>query len=367
MIKSLKIRLKPNKFQEKQLYASANTARFVYNWTLNRQVENYKLGNKFLSDNDLRKELTKLKKLELSWLSEVSNNVAKQAVKDCCEAFKNFFNKKSAFPRFKSKRKTKPSFYNDNCKLKVKKNLVLIEKVGWIKTSEQLPETKFTNPRISFDGKYWYISVGIEYEKHKVELTGEIIGIDLGIKDLAIVSTGKVYKNINKSKKMKKLKKKLKRKQKQVCRKYEKGGSYHKTANILKLEKQIKLLHRKVLNVRTNHLHQVSSEIVKTKPSQIKIEDLNVAGMMKNSHLSRALQEQSFDKFFKFLTYKAEFLGIEIIKVYRFFPSSKTCHKCKIIKKDLKLSDRIYVCSCGYRADRDLNAALNLRDWQSSP
>ena len=163
MIKSFKIRLKPTKEQEKQLIKSANIARFVYNWTLNKQNENYKSGNKFMSDNDLRKELTILKKDELHFLNEVSNNVAKQAVKDCCSAFKKFFKKEAKCPRFKSKRKSKPSFYNDNGKLKVKENLILIEKVGWVKTSEQLPlNTKYTNPRITYDGKYWYISVGDE-------------------------------------------------------------------------------------------------------------------------------------------------------------------------------------------------------------
>ncbi|MGL4534714.1 MAG: RNA-guided endonuclease InsQ/TnpB family protein, partial [Fusobacteriaceae bacterium] len=196
MILSKKIRLKPNKTEKILLWQSTGTARFIYNWTLMRQKENYENGGKFLSDNVLRKEITQLKKSELEWLSQVSNNVAKQAVKDACDSYKKFFKKQSAFPKFKSKKKAKPSFYNDTEKLKVKENLVLVEKVGWIKTSEQIPmDTKYSNPRISFDGKYWYISVGIDIEKPGIELSDESIGIDLGIKDLAICSTGQIYKN----------------------------------------------------------------------------------------------------------------------------------------------------------------------------
>lgn len=368
MILSKKIRLKPTKEQEKILYKSAGTARFIYNWTLVKQEENFKLGNKFISDNDLRKEITILKKSELIWLNEVSNNVAKQAVKDACNAYKNFFKKISKKPKFKSKKKSKLSFYNDCLKLKFKQNLVLIEKVGWVKCNEPLLNQKFYNPRISFDNKYWYLSVGIDVESTKEELTGEIIGIDLGIKDLAIVSTNKVYKNINKTRSAKKVKKKLKRLQRQVSRKYNMNKEekrYQKTANIVKLEKQIRLLYRKLSNIRNNHLHQVTTEIVKTKPSQIQIEDLNVKGMIKNRHLSKAITEQCFSTFVNYLTYKCEFYGINLVKIPRFYPSSKRCSCCGNIKSDLKLSDRVYKCQCGYIEDRDLNASYNIRDWNN--
>jgi putative transposase len=368
MIKSIKIRLKPNKTQEVLLYKSANISRFIYNWTLNKQIENYKDGGKFISDNELRKSITQLKKEELMFLNEVSNNVAKQAVKDCCGAYKNFFSKKSKFPKFKSKKKSKLSFYNDNCKLKFKEDKVLIEKIGWVKCSESLTNQKFYNPRISFDNKYWHLSVGIDIENLNEELTGEIIGIDLGIKDLAIISINKVYKNINKSKNVKSLKKKLKRLQKQVSRKYninKEGNRYQKTANIVKLEKQIRLLYRKLSNIRNNHLHQVTTEIVKTKPSQIQIEDLNIKGIMKNRHLSKAIQEQCLSTFVNYLTYKCEFYRITLVKIPRFYPSSKRCNHCGNIKSDLKLSDRVYRCQCGYIEDRDLNASYNIRDWNN--
>ena len=371
MILAKKIRLKPNKNQEILLWQSVGTARFIYNWTLARQKENYESGGKFLSDNELRKEITVLKKTELSWLNNVSNNVAKQAVKDACNSYKSFFKKQTGFPKFKSKKKSKPSFYNDTDKLKVKEKLVLIEKVGWIKTAEQVPiDVKYTNPRISFDGKYWYISVGIERENNILELSDISLGIDLGVKDLATCSTGKVYKNINKKKTIKKLKKKLKRLQKQVSRKYEKSrevkNRYHKSQNIVKLEKKIRLVHRRISNIRNNNLHQITNEIVKTKPSRIVMEDLNVKGMMKNKHLSKAIAEQNFYKFITYMKYKAEFNGIEFIQVPRFYPSSKTCSKCGTIKKDLKLSDRVFKCECGHIMDRDLNASINLSNYRVS-
>ena len=213
MILAKKVRLYPNEIQEQKLWQSVGTARFIYNWTLAKQEENYKNGGKFISDGVLRKEITQLKKNELSWLNEVSNNIAKQAVKDACDAYKRFFKGLSDKPRFKAKKRSKKSFYNDNVKLKVKDNkLVNIEKIGWIKTNEQLPiGVKYSNPRISYDNKYWYISVGIEQEENQEELTDISLGIDLGLKDLAICSDGTVYKNINKTYMVRKIEKRLKR------------------------------------------------------------------------------------------------------------------------------------------------------------
>lgn len=370
MILRKKVRLNPTKEQEQKLWQSVGTARFIYNWTLNKQEENYKNGGKFIYDNVLRKELTQLKKSELSWLNDVSNNVTKQAVKDACKAYKKFFKGEANKPKFKSRRKSKKSFYNDNVKLKVKENnLVLIEKVGWIKTNEQIPiGVKYTNPRISYDNKYWYISVGIEKEETKEDLTDMSLGIDLGLKDLAICSNGSVYKNINKTRTVKKIEKKLKRLQRQVSRKYEqnkKGKEYVKTKNIIKLEKKIQQIHRKLANIRNNYLHQTTTSIVKTKPYRVVVEDLNVKGMMKNKHLSDSIRKQCFYEFTRQLEYKCKFRGIEFIKADRFYPSSKTCSNCGHIKTDLKLKDRTYICSeCGFVIDRDYNASLNLANYK---
>lgn len=371
MILAKKVRLYPSEIQEQKLWQSVGTARFIYNWTLAKQEENYKNGGKFISDGVLRKEITQLKKNELSWLNEVSNNIAKQAVKDACDAYKRFFKGLSDKPRFKTKKRSKKSFYNDNVKLKAKDNkLVNIEKIGWIKTNEQLPiGVKYSNPRISYDNKYWYISVGIEQEENQEELTDISLGIDLGLKDLAICSDGTVYKNINKTYMVRKIEKRLKRLQKQVSRKYEKnkkGKEYVKTKNIIKLEKQIQQVHRRLANIRNNYLHQTTTNIVKTKPYRVVIEDLVVSNMMKNKHLSDAIRKQGFSEFRRQLEYKCNFRGIKLVVADRFYPSSKSCSQCGKIKKDLKLKDRVYKCSCGLNIDRDLNASINLSKYKSA-
>ena len=366
-----KVRIYPTKEQEQKLWQSVGTARFIYNYTIAKQEENYRNGGKFISDGAIRKELTQLKKYELNWLNEVSNNVTKQAVKDACNAYERFFKSLAKKPKFKSRKKSKPSFYNDPIKLKVKEKKVLIEKVGWIKTNEQIPrDVKYSNPRITYDNKYWYLSVGVEVNKSQEELTDISLGIDLGLKDLAICSDGKVFKNINKTKKVKNLEKRLKQKQRQISRKYEmnklkkEGGGrcqFIKTKNIEKLENTTKLIHRKLANIKNNYLHQVTTSIVKAKPYRVVIEDLNVIGMMKNKHLSDSVRKQCFHKFRQYITYKTELNGIELIVADRFYPSSKTCSICGSIKHDLKLKDRIYKCShCGAIIDRDYNASLNL-------
>lgn len=369
MILAKKVRLYPSEIQEQKLWQSVGTARFIYNWTLAKQEENYKNGGKFIPDSVLRKEITQLKKTDLSWLNEVSNNVAKQAVKDACDSYKRFFKGLSGKPRFKSRKRSKKSFYHDNVKLKVKDNkLVKIEKVGWIKTNEQLPiGVKYTNPRISYDNKYWYLSVGIEQEGIQEELTEISLGIDLGLKNLAICSDGAIYKNINKTCTVKKIEKKLKRLQRQISRKYEKnkkGKEYVKTKNIIKLEKQIQQVHRRLTNIRNNYLHQTTTSIVKTKPYRIVIEDLAVSNMMKNKHLSDAIRKQGFYEFRRQLEYKCNFRGINLVVADRFYPSSKICSQCGEIKKDLKLSDRVYKCNCGLVIDRDLNASINLSKYK---
>lgn len=374
MILTKKVRLFPTQEQETKLWQSVGTARFIYNWTLAKQQENYKNGGKFIKDNDLRKEITLLKKNELSWLNDVSNNVAKQAVKDACNAYKSFFKGLVTFPKFKSRKKSKPSFYNDTSKLKVRTKKVLIEKIGWIKTNEQIPDTKYTNPRISFDGKYWYLAVGIEKAKATIKLTNQTIGIDIGIKDLAICSDGTKFNNINKTKTVKKLEKRLKRQQKQISRKYEKSKKkvgenryqFSKTKNIIKLEKQIKFLYRRLSNIRNNHLHQVTNAIVKTKPSKIVIETLNIKGMMKNKHLSKAISQQGLHRFKTYLQYKCEYYGIELVEADKWYPSSKLCSCCGNKKDKLSLSERTYICEkCGAVIDRDLNAAINLSRYSA--
>ena len=373
MIKSIKIQLKPNNKQNSLLFQCAGSARFAYNWALDQQQKNFEAGNKFLSDNELRKQLTQLKKTEFAWLYQYSNNITKQAVKDACEAYKKFFKKLADKPRFKSRKRSKPAFYHDNIKLKVTEKHVQLEKIGKVKLAEFgriPPNSKYSNPRISYDGLNWYISVGIEMSDMTIDKTAsEPIGIDLGIKDLAIISNGKKYKNINKTKAVKKANKRLKRLQRKASRQYDKIKNKKikgKGKNLLKLEKQINKTYKRLTNIRTNHIHQATTELVKTKPAYMVVEDLNISGMMKNKHLSHAIAEQKLYEFVRQLEYKCLWYGVELIKADRFYPSSKLCSCCGKVKKDLKLSDRVYKCECGNVIDRDLQAAINLRNYQQS-
>ena len=375
MITSMKVRLEPNNKQNTKLFQSAGTARWTYNWVLSKQEENYKNGGKFLSDSVLRKELTQLKKTEeLKWLNNYSNNITKQAVKDSCDAYKKFFKGLSDKPKFKSRKKSKPSFYQDTEKTKFTETHVRLEKIGWVKLSEynRIPTSaKYSNPRVSFDGVHWYVSVGIELSQTPVELTDESVGIDVGIKDLAICShKEEPYKNINKTKRVKKLDKKLRRLQRKVSRKYEKnreGRSYVKTSNIIKLEKSIKKLHKKLDNIRTDYRHKVTTEIVRTKPSRIVMENLNVSGMLKNKHLSKVVAQQGLYEFKAMLKYKAEKYGVEFVEADKWYPSSKTCSECGYVKPKLSLSERTYVCECcGAVIDRDKNASINLSRYKVS-
>lgn len=387
MLRAVKIRLLPTPEQDILFRKSAGTARWAYNYFLS---ENKKLYTAFLegksevksvSEGKLRKYINNvLKKTTHKWLGEVSSNVMKNAVQTASKALDDFFDNQKGYPKFKSRHKSKWSFYVNYESLKRLPNGFQGEKLGYVKTSEPLPKIKgkYKNPYISFDGKHWYLSIGYEVKPQKIELSDESIGIDLGIKDLAILSTGKVYKNINKTRRIKQLKKRLRREQRKVSRKIEgnitKRDSrqrpiwkrpLNECKNIERQNKRIRLIYKKLTDIRNNYLHQTTTEIVKTKPSRIVMEDLNVRGMMKNRHLSQAIAEQKFYEFKRQIKYKCEYYGIEFVEVGRFYASSKTCSHCGHIKTDLRLSDRIYQCpECGLVIDRDLNAAINLANYK---
>ena len=382
MIKSIKVQLNPNDKQLTKLFQYAGCTRFAYNWTLAKEQENYKQGNKFLQDGELRKEFTKMKKLDkYKWLNKISNNVTKQAIKDACNSYKRFFEGKSKHPKFKSKRRSKPSFYQDSVKIKFTDTHVKVEgfavskkknkqKLNWIRLCEKgrIPTNcKYMNPRFTFDGLHWWVSVSVEVDNNtNSPPISEGIGIDLGLTDLAICSDGNTYKNINKTNKVKKVEKRKRRLQRSISRKYnmnKRGESYKKTSNIIKREKELLKVIKRLTNIRQNHLHQTTSEIIKRKPSFICIEDLNVSGMMKNKYLSKSIQQQGFYEFRRQIEYKARWNNIPVIIVDKFFPSSKLCSCCGEIKKDLKLSDRIYRCDCGNIIDRDYQASLNLKQY----
>lgn len=381
MIKTLKVKLKPNNKQQTKMFQFAGAKRFAYNWALTKEQQNYKNCGKFISDCELRKNFTQLKKQdEYKWLYSISNDVTKQAIKDACLAYKRFFKGQSAFPKFKSKKHDTPSFYVDNIKIKFTNTHVKLEniaiskkknkaKLNWIKLTEKnkIPTNcKYVNPHVVYDGLNWFICVGVEYNKNTEIPLNDGIGIDLGIKDLAICSNGITYKNINKTQKIKKLEKLKHRLQRKISKKYlinKKGASYHKTCNIIKSERRLLKINKRLTNIRDNYLHQTTSDIIKRKPSFITIEDLNVNSMMKNKHLSEAVQQQKFYTFHRQLDYKCKWNNIELRIVDRFYASSKICSCCGAIKKNLKLSDRTYRCpECGYITDRDYNASINLKN-----
>ena len=381
MVKAIKVMLIPNNIQKTKMFQYAGASRFAYNWALAREKENYEKGGRFIPDTELRKEFTRLRNSdEYAWLLNVSNNVTKQAIKDACSAYKNFFKGLQRYPRFKAKKKSMPKFYQDNIKIQFRDTHVKFEgfsfsrkankqKLNWVKLAEhgRIPtDAKYRNPRVSFDGLNWWISVCVEFPDCRDRPNHDGIGIDLGIKDLAICSDGNTYKNINKNQTVKKLEKRKRRLQRSVSRKYEhnkKGGSYCKTNNIVKKEKLLLKVNHRLANIRKDYLNQTTSEIVNRKPRFICIEDLNVSGMIKNRHLSKAVQNQGFFEFRKQLEYKCNDRGIQLIVADRFYPSSKLCSCCGNIKKDLRLSDRTYKCECGNVIDRDFQASLNLKAY----
>ena len=376
MIKSYKVRLEPNNKQAQKFKQFAGAARYAYNWALAQEKETYELGNDFIGDNELRRIFTK-HKADNTWLYNISSDVTKQAIKDAVIAFTNFFKGRAKFPQFKSRKRNIPAFYQDVAKFRVTDTHIKLEKIAdstrknkkklnWVKLSEKgripIAET-YLNPRVTFDGIHWYISVGVEIPDKTTKPINDGIGIDLGIKDLAVCSDKHTYKNINKTERVKQLEKQKHRKQRQISRKYllnKQGNKYVKTKNIAKAELALLKLNHKLNNIRNDYIHKVTTEIVKREPSFIVIEDLNVSGMMKNKHLAKSIQEQNLYRFREVLTYKAERAGIKLIIADRFYPSSKLCSNCGTIKQTLKLAERVFVCNeCGLEIDRDYNASLN--------
>ena len=377
MLKSFKTEINPTEEQKIKIRKTIGTCRFIYNFYLAHNKELHESGKKFMSSSQFRVWLNNEflpSHPEYSWIKEAYSKSVTQAVNNGQTAFKNFFNHKSAFPKFKKKGRSDVKMYfvrNNPKDCLCERHRIKIPSLDWVRIKEKgyIPTTKdgyvIKSGHVSIKADRYYVSVLIEIPDNRIAShSGEGIGIDLGLKDFAIASNGKAYKNINKSAKLKKLEKELIREQRSLSRKYEnlKKGESTQKRNIQKQRLKIQKLHHRIDNIRTDYINKTIAEIVKTKPSYITIEDLNVSGMMKNRHLSKAVASQKFYEFKTKLLAKCMEYGIELRTVDRWFPSSKTCHCCKSIKKDLKLSDRVFRCDCGYIEDRDFNAALNLRD-----
>lgn len=383
MLKCYKTEINPTPEQKQIIHKTIGVCRFVYNFYLAHNKEIYETEHRFVSGYDFSKWLNNEYlpyNPEFSWIKEVSSKSVKQSIMNADKAFKNFFQHKTGFPKWKKKSRSDVKVYfvrNNPTDCACERHKIKIPKLGWVRLKEKgyIPTNKVTHPiksgSVSMKAGRYYVSVLVdEPDTEKPVLNDFGIGIDLGVKDFAVCSNGQIFTNINKGLRIRKLEKKLKRKQRKLSRKYE---SFKKSSNNLKgiaarqnIQKQklkVQKLHHKLNCIRTDYVNKVVSELVKTKPAWITLEDLNISGMMKNKHLSKAIAQQKFFEFRTKLIAKCKEYGIELRIADRFYPSSKTCHNCGHAKSDLKLSDRVYTCSeCGYAADRDFNASLNLRD-----
>ena len=377
LLKSFKTEINPTEEQKARIRRTIGTCRYVYNFYLGHNKALHDNGEKFMTGKDFSLWLNNEyipDNPDKTWIREVYSKAVKKSIEDGCTAFTRFFKHQSDFPKFKKKGKSdvKMYFVRNNLKdCQCERHRLKIPTLGWIRIKEKgyIPTTKdgymIRSGTVSVKAGRFYVSVLVEIPDINIDNnSNEGIGIDLGLKDFAIVSNGKTYRNINKSAGLKKLEKQLIREQRSLSRKYEslKKGESTQRANIQKQKLKVQKLHHKMDNIRTDYINKTIAEIVKTKPSYITIEDLNVKGMMKNRCLSKAVASQKFYEFRTRLKAKCDENGIELRVADRFYPSSKTCHHCGSVRKNLKLSDRIYRCECGYVADRDFNAALNLKD-----
>lgn len=388
LLRSYKTELNPTLEQIQQIQKTIGTCRFVYNFYIAHNKEIYESEKKFVSGMDFQKWLNHVylkENPELIWIKEVSSKSVKQSMMNAEKAFKNFIYKKAGFPRFKKKNQSdvKMYFVKTDAKTVIpcERHRIKIPTLGWVKLKEKgyLPTSKqgyrIKSGTVSCKAGRYYVSVLIDMpDREKLQLKDGGIGIDLGVKEFAVMSNHTIKRNINKTAKLKKLEKQLKREQCCLSRKYEESKKYNKKKgesyreqhvsgqNIQKQVLKVQKLHQRIDQIRTDYINQCVNEIVKAKPSYITMEDLNIKGMMRNRHLSKAVASQKFYEFRVKLEAKSREWGIEVRIVDRWYPSSKICHECGCIKKDLKLSDREYICKCGYHADRDFNASLNLRD-----
>ena len=377
LLKSFKTEINPTEEQKARIRRTIGTCRYVYNFYLGHNKALHDNGEKFMTGKDFSLWLNNKyipDNPDKTWIREVYSKAVKKSIEDGCTAFTRFFKHQSDFPKFKKKGKSDVKMYfvrNNPKDCQCERHRLKIPTLGWVRIKEKgyIPTTKdgymIRSGTVSVKAGRFYVSVLVEIPDVNIDnSSNEGIGIDLGLKDFAIISNGKTYRNINKSAGLKKLEKQLIREQRSLSRKYEnlKKGESTQRANIQKQRLKVQKLHHKMDNIRTDYINKTIAEIVKTKPSYITIEDLNVKGMMKNRCLSKAVASQKFYEFRTRLKAKCDENGIELRVADRFYPSSKTCHHCGSVKKNLKLSDRIYRCECGYVADRDFNAALNLKD-----
>ncbi|BDU84825.1 RNA-guided endonuclease InsQ/TnpB family protein [Clostridium perfringens] len=380
MKKAYKMEINPTDKQKSKIHRTIGVSRFIYNFYIARNKEIYEREGKFVSGMDFSKWLNNEyipNNQEMKWIKEVSSKATKQAIMNGDKSFRDFFKKAKGFPKFKKKKNQDVKAYfpkNNKTDWTIERHRVKIPTLGWIRLKEfgYIPVNSIVKSgTVSQKADRYYVSILVEETDIKISNPNNAgVGIDLGIKEFAVCSDGIKFKNINKTSTVKKVEKKLKREQRKLSRKYESLKIRNKNIkegratrqNIQKQIIKVQKLHQRLTNIRTDYINKIVSSIIKQKPSYITIEDLNVKGMMKNKHLSKAITSQKFFEFKTKLTVKCKENHIELRIVDRFYPSSKTCSQCGKVKKDLKLSDRIYKCDCGFTIDRDLNASINLKN-----
>ena len=380
MKRAYKMEINPTDEQKSKIHRTIGVSRFVYNFYIARNKEIYERKGKFISGMDFSKWLNNEyipNNQEVKWIKEVSSKATKQAIMNGDKAFRDFFKGAKGFPRFKKKKNQDVKAYfpkNNKTDWTLERHRVKIPTLGWVRLKEfgYIPVNSIVKSgTVSQKADKYYVSILVEEDDKKVyKSTNEGLGIDLGVKEFAVCSDGSKFKNINKTSTVKKIEKKLKREQRKLSRKYESLKIRNKNIkegratgqNIQKQIVKVQKLHQRLTNIRTDYINKIVSSIIKQKPSYITIEDLAVSNLMKNKHLSKAIASQKFFEFKTKLTVKCKENHIELRIVDRFYPSSKTCSNCGKVKKDLKLSDRIYKCDCGFTIDRDLNASINLKN-----
>jgi len=374
-MRTYKTEINPTLDQKRIIHKTIGVCRYIYNFYLAYNKEIYKKEKRFVSGMDFSKWLNNEfipNNQEFIWIKQVGSKAVKQSIMNAETAFKRFFKKQSNFPKFKKKGKSNVKMYfpkNNKTDWTIERHKLKIPTLGFVQLKEKgyIPiNAKVMSGTVSMQAGRYYVAVLVD-EQFSITTTQNSdygVGIDIGLKEFATMSNKITKKNINKTSQVKKLEKSLKREQRCLSRKYEnkKRGEATKSArNIDKQKLKVQKLHQRLTNIRKDYVNQIVSELVKSKPKYITIEDLNVKGMMKNRHLSKAVAQQNFYYFRTQLESKCKQYGIELRIVSRWYPSSKTCACCGYIKKDLKLSDRVYICEdCGFEIDRDLNAAINL-------
>ncbi|EMH2710001.1 transposase [Clostridioides difficile] len=380
MKRAYKIEINPTTEQISKIHQTIGVSRFIYNFYIAHNKEIYEREGKFISGIDFSKWLNNEyipNNQDMKWIKDVSSKATKQAIMNGDKAFKDFFKKTKGFPKFKKKKNQDVKAYfpkNNKTDWTIERHRVKIPTLGLVKLKEfgYIPINSIVKSgTVSQKSNRYYVSILVEEDDIQVsKCTNKGIGIDLGIKDFAICSNGSKFKNINKTSTIKKVEKKLKREQRKLSRKYEGLKLRNKNIkegvatrqNIQKQIAKVQKIHQRLANIRTDYINKTIYSIIEQKPSYITIEDLNVSGMMKNKHLSKAISSQKFFEFRTKLTAKCKQDNIELRVADRWYPSSKTCSQCGKINKGLKLKDRVYKCECGLSIDRDLNASLNLKN-----